>query len=391
MGLGVTGDCADCAPLRVDGTLEGFGNDDAPFSIALDGLAAKARLLAPASSIAPTDELLIVGADGKLKVAPSTLAGIGGTAPDTSDAVVNGNLDIWQYGFGPFTASGYTADQWQLINGVGAANALYGSNHMPGKWPMGRYFASWNRTLAGSTGSRFVNVVEDVRSYAGDTVTLSFSLTSSVAMDVIVDVEQIFGTGGPASPSVTTTAPDLIHVAGPESDPLLYPRYSVTLTVPDIKGKTLGSDVNDCLRVGLRRDPAQPNGWLYVWGLHIDVGSEASGMPRVNLEDTVTRCLRFLNVESFFFGQGQAYFNAGCTIPYPFPALMRKTPVFQWLSPVTGAIDVVSVGPWSPTSIAADRISHRNARLLFGGPATLTPNVPVSIAPGFSFMFDARL
>lgn len=381
MGIGLDSDCGNCEPLRFDDTFEGVGNDDAPESVRLDGVAAKVRLLTPAVSTDPTDWLFGADAAGGFKAIPLSLAGLGGQSPSVNDQACNGNFDIWQLGFGPFTVDGYTADQWRLVNGSGATNSVSASAHTAGVWPRSKFFALWNRTVAGSTPSKYANVIEDVRHYAGQQITVSWTLAASVAMDLVPYVEQNFGSGGSPSAAVTTVASAVTVNA--ESV------VSVTFTVPSIAGKTIGSNGDSSVRIGLQRDAAQPNGIVSMWGFHVDVGGTASAYPYEDPANVLAKCQRHLQVLPLSMFVGGAYTASAVTVAVCLPVTMRKAPTIP-APTLTNAANLIGVGLVTPTGVTNSTITPTHARLLFTGLSALTVGAPAAGGAG-DVTLDARI
>jgi hypothetical protein len=81
--------------------------------------------------------------------------------------------------------------------------------------------------------------IEDVRTFAGQTCTLSFWAKSSVSGNKIaIELNQSFGTGGSASSRVVTADSDSVTLS------TSWQKFSVTLTLPSISGKTIDPSTN---------------------------------------------------------------------------------------------------------------------------------------------------
>src|SRR4029077_13797874 len=86
-------------------------------------------------------------------------------------------------------------------------------------------------------------IIENVRTLAGRTVTLSFVASSLTAgTKVAVEVIQVFGASG---------SPVWIASFGAVTLTTTLTRYSVTFVVPSVAGKTLGTDGKDNLQMVL--------------------------------------------------------------------------------------------------------------------------------------------
>jgi hypothetical protein len=77
---------------------------------------------------------------------------------------------------------------------------------------------------------------------AGKTATLTFWAKADASKNIAVNIRQNFGTGGSPSAAVDTTG-------GLRALTTAWQKFSFTVAIPSISGKTLGSDTNDSLNV----------------------------------------------------------------------------------------------------------------------------------------------
>lgn len=91
-----------------------------------------------------------------------------------------------------------------------------------------------------STTNRVFQEYRTVRTYANQTVTVSFWAKSSTSSTLNVTIEQYFGSGGSPSASVETAVVEADLTTS-------WARYSGTVTLPDLEGKTIGTGNNDLL------------------------------------------------------------------------------------------------------------------------------------------------
>lgn len=161
----------------------------------------------------------------------------------------NGDMGIAQRGNGPFTTI-YDTYLDGFRAGVGGAGSLTLSRvATPLGSGMGVNGANWlmRLTTAGQSAagdnSLLYHPIENVRSLAGRVVTLSFMAQAGAGTPKIgIELEQIFGTGG--SPSATvTTAIRAIQISTTAT------RYSVTFTVPSVASKAIGTSGTDRLQI----------------------------------------------------------------------------------------------------------------------------------------------
>ena len=111
----------------------------------------------------------------------------------TKNYIINGAFDFWQRGTSGFSTNtgAYNADRWAFYgDGSGWTKAITQQTFTPGTAPVagyeGQYFWRFNQSVAGSGGANNVLIykVEDVRSLAGQAVTLSFWAKADAARTV---------------------------------------------------------------------------------------------------------------------------------------------------------------------------------------------------------------
>lgn len=155
--------------------------------------------------------------------------------------IINGNFDTWQRGT-TFTVSAtntWTADRFveQLVGSTSVVTrqATAGTESFNAKYFMRTAVTS----SAGATNYyRKVVTIEDVRRYAGKTVTFSFWAKADSARNIAVEAVQNFGTGG--SPSAEVTAISVSTKALTTS----WVKHTITVTFPSISGKVIGTNEN---------------------------------------------------------------------------------------------------------------------------------------------------
>ena len=188
--------------------------------------------------------------------------------------IINGNFDLWQRG-PSFTASGaYMADRWKQNHNNGAGNATYtrqaftlGQSDVPGE---PKYYLRVVTTVAATGISSVLRYrIEDVRTLAGQTATLSFWAKVGTTKTFNVVVAQNFGTGG--SPSAGVAA-----LASAQSIGTTWTRYIYTFSFPSISGKTLGTDGNDYLEILIQETVSLSTFTLEVAQFQLEKGSVAT-------------------------------------------------------------------------------------------------------------------
>lgn len=166
--------------------------------------------------------------------------------------LINGNFDIWQRGTTQTTSGMLSDDRWgnRSSGGLGeVANDrvafTLGQTSVPGnpKYYSQVTVGALDDIVAGNVLKD--QLIEDVSTLSGKTVTLSFWAKADAAKAVNVSFAQNFGTGGSPSKEVPFIYQEDVQLT---TD---WQRFSVTTTLPSIAGKTLGSDNNSYLKVRL--------------------------------------------------------------------------------------------------------------------------------------------
>jgi hypothetical protein len=248
------------------------------------------------------------GATGQEYRTPAQVrADLGVSAGGPSEnLILDGGFDIWQAGGGPFSTSGYGADQW-VNDFVGGAVVQSRQAHT-----VGALFGSvcpqffLRQAVSGQSAvSHYAKTsarIEGVRSYAGQTITVLFNAARSAGTgNIAVEAYQVFGTGGSPSAPVSTGG-QIVAVTG------AFGVYAVTIAIPSIAGKILGTNNNDYLEINFWTSAGSNFAaraaslgiqtiTVDIWGVHARVGTwPASAALDYRSRDTGTElrlCQRY--------------------------------------------------------------------------------------------------
>jgi hypothetical protein len=197
--------------------------------------------------------------------------------------LINGDFAINQRAFTSTTgSSAYTFDRWQTNNDGGTVTITQQA-FTAGTAPVAGYEAKNFLQIAVASQtlqSQFASItqkIESVRTLANSTATVSFwAKASSGTPKVAVTFQQNFGTGGSPSASVQT-------IVGSPTLSTSWARYSVSVTVPSISGKTIGTNNNDTLTLMLFASLGTDNSsygtiglqntTIQLWGVQVEQGS----------------------------------------------------------------------------------------------------------------------
>jgi hypothetical protein len=166
---------------------------------------------------------------------------------------INGDFGIWQRSSNVPTGSGFRfgPDMW-AVNSTGSTvsvdrlTLLSIQTDVPGNPKYSIRIAV--KSVAGSDNfARFGQPIEDVRRYAGQSVTWSFYARADTAKDIAIELRQFFGSGTPAS------AP---HSNGVKKVSLTttWQRIDFDIHVASVDGKDIGPAGDDCLQAVLWLD-----------------------------------------------------------------------------------------------------------------------------------------
>jgi hypothetical protein len=201
--------------------------------------------------------------------------------------IINGDFGIWQRGTSITATSGqytYGPDRFSVYGyGVGTGTVTQQS-FTAGTAPVagyeGTYFARFKST---NTNLRVQQPIEDVRTFAGQTVAVSFWMKSPTGTTADVFYSQNFGSGGSASVDIGGSTITISSA---------WARYTATVAIPSIAGKTIGTGSYLALRFG-----AAINLDIDIWGVQMEVGSTASDFKTATgtKQGELAACQRYYN------------------------------------------------------------------------------------------------
>ena len=276
---------------------------------------------------------LAVGNNGESLVADSsTSTGLRYTENYAAgkNAIINGAFNVWQRGtsFTVTTTKTYTADRFASeFSGTGATRTVSQQTFTPGAAPVAgyesQYFLRYNRSVAGTSPADYLTYrIEDARTFAGQTVTISYWAKAASAMSLVdVTFYQEFGSGGSAT--VTTST-------GAKAITTSWVRYTTTLAIPSVSGKTIGTGSDLAIYFAL---PTSGTFTFDIWGVQIESGSVATAFQTATgtLQGELAACQRYYfrlggNQVYQVLGGGTANGTTQCDVQTPLPVTMRVIP-----------------------------------------------------------------
>lgn len=268
-----------------------------------------------------------------------------GTQMAGKNAIINGDFTVNQRSFSSTTTTGtYGFDRFPYSCADGTVT-YSAQTFTSGTAPVAGYEAvNFARIVttgqtATSADARLIQRIENVRTFAGQTVTISFwAKANSGTPNVAVELVQSFGSGG--SPSSNVAA--IIASPAKQSISTSWARYSFTINVPSISGKTIGTTANSSflslhLWVSAGSDFNSRTGSLGIqtntfdfWGVQAEAGSDATPFQTATgtVQGELAACQRYYwrtSATGLYspFGQGSANGTTGSYVTIPNPVTMR--------------------------------------------------------------------
>jgi hypothetical protein len=258
----------------------------------------------------------------------------GGQFAAGKNKIINGDFRFNQRNFTSVIADEYGFDRWQIARS-GATATYTPQTFTAGAAPVAGYeainFARIGVTV-GNDNCRIQQLIEDVRTFAGQTVTVSFwakGTNPATAGNLAVLFQQSFGSGGSPSAAVTTAQQTFVLTAN-------WTRYSLTFAIPSISGKTIGTTANTSslgLWIGQGSSISTDAWTLDLWGVQVEAGSVATPFQTATgtIQGELAACQRYYvryggNNTFEMIGNGSAQSTTVANILIPIPVEMRTVP-----------------------------------------------------------------
>lgn len=224
--------------------------------------------------------------------------------------IINGAFDIWQRG-AYRNASGFAADRW-FNSLAGGTQAIYQGHFSPGE-KLGRNNPRnfLRHEVNGLTNpdqlaATSINI-EDVRSYAGETITILgwARKASGAGNNMVAEMTQIFGSGGSPSAILAGIGSSTVSLTAS------WEPFAAVIAVPSMTGKVIGTNGDDRLSLNFWFSAgsdynARTNSLGFqnivvdLWGIHIRRGiypaSAALEYIAPSEVDEFPRCQRYYQI-----------------------------------------------------------------------------------------------
>ena len=295
-----------------------------------------------------TDARLAVGSNGDTLVADSAATtGLRwqGNFAAGKNVILNGDFRINQRSFTSSTVNGYGQDRWSL-QGTGGTRTYSAESFTAGTAPVAGYeginFARLVTSGQSASGDYTIlsQRVEDARTFANQTVTLSFWAKASTGTPAIAATFfRNYGSGG--SPSASEYA---VSAGQKATISTSWARYSFTFSISSVSGKTFGTSANSSFLdlylwtsagTSFATQSASlgvQNTTIDIWGVQVEAGSVATAFQTATgtLQGELAACQRYyyrhVDGNSQAVGVGANYSAGEIDIFIQFPVTMRGTP-----------------------------------------------------------------
>jgi len=349
-----------------------LGATGTPSAYSWPSTGSKYLFLAPSAT-----RFVMYDSDGNLTLKNTGITGVtnlnDGPLAGFRNAVINGDFDIWQRGtsFSNPAFGDFTADRWFVIyDGSAATRTISRQTFTVGQTSVPdqpRYYLQFNQSGAGSGATYNVlrQRIEGVRTFAGKTITVSFYAKSGASITLPrIEFIQYFGSGGSPSSDVFTT------VVTSQNISTSWVKYSYTVSIPSISGKTIGTNNDDDLSF-LIYVPINTTFTFDLSHVQIEIGGQATPFERRPFSSELDLCQRYF-WKTFPLETAPAQ-NAGVTgalgfgvllasgnaayVGCSFPTRMRRAPDITTYNPSAAnaqARNVTNNADFSATSAIAN-------------------------------------
>lgn len=260
--------------------------------------------------------------------------------------IINGNFDIWQRGTSFSNPNDtYTADRFLVVPGGGTTgDTVSQQTFTPGQTDVPGEPTYFLRFAVGATSANRVmhHRVEDVRTFAGQTCTLSFYAKASTAHSSSVEFQQNFGSGG----STAVTQSPIAYTMSTS-----WQKFTFTVTLPSIAGKTIGT--SSYLYVAFIRSLPASSVSIDIAQMQFEKGPQATSFDYRPYGAELALCQRYCFVpasNSRYVGQCDAVTRA--LIVYVFPQTMRSGPTATLASAATYNVTTAVGGTIAGTAVS---------------------------------------
>lgn len=308
----------------------------------------------PTNAAQPADSADASGGAAELRALKGylqTLLNNGSSIPVTGYAwqgfrnkLINGNFDIWQRGTSAASAVNniYLADRWRT-NGAGSTTVISRQAFTLGQTTVPYEPEFFHRVVVTSVAgaanfTKLSQRIEDVRTFAGRDVIIGFWAKADAAKNIAVEILQSFGTGGAPSADISAIG------VTTKSLSTAFQFFTVTVSIPSISGKTLGTNNDDFLELNFwfeaganfnarTNSLGQQSGTFDIAQVQMEAGTSTTPFELLPPDKILSACQRYC-VTLGREGSGTLVLGGYCTGAIAFatfyaPVSLRDVPVWN--------------------------------------------------------------
>jgi len=279
--------------------------------------------------------------------------------------IINGAFDIWQRGDGPFTTNNtYTADRWRATNNN--SYSVTKEDFTPAELEAIGYGDASSYLRFDVTGqqafSKVVQRVEDVRTLAGQAITVSFYAKGTNPSDTgnfTLFAIQNFGSGGSSNVPLNQTF----------SVTSSWQRFELTFnSLGSLSGKTIGDGSYFVIEFSVGNSTSTAT--LDLWGVQLEAGSVATPFKRNanSIQGELAACqryyYRFTNANSSTSFTGFSRSTTSFRVPLRYPVEMRANATVSFSAAGNFSIQQGS-GTFTPTSTSTFEQRSQSVQAVF--------------------------
>lgn len=210
---------------------------------------------------------------------------------------INGAFEIFQRGAGPASPSSgnspSTADRWNIPNTSEVSEVVANDR--------ASHLSKMLKVTANSSGyGQVAQWIENVRTAAGQNVTVSCWVKSPTAGPMRFHIYQNFGSGGSSTVSVID---DASYFTINKAD--VWQRFEATIYIPSVDGKTIGD--NSYLAIQMGAPSSVANRIVYYSEMQAELGKVATPFEHRSFGEELALCQRYYTVLAAGADYDEAY------------------------------------------------------------------------------------
>ena len=271
--------------------------------------------------------------------------------PPFRNKLINGNFDIWQRDTNITISNStnmYTADRWRFAGDaftgfINRQSFTPGQTDVPGE---PNYFFRWAVNTNPSGNVAFGQYIEDVRTLAGKTATLSLYLYASAtiaANTLQIRYRQVTGgTGG----TINTVNIGEITTS--------WQKFTFQLDIPSLTGATLGASNVSYLAIEILSPSSHTGAFdMFIAQVQLEEGTSATPFEQRQIGTELSLCQRYFNTLSPRYMAGQFLISNEVASQFiSLPVKMRSTPTANYV----GLQIRENTGGFSNVSVSANNV-----------------------------------